>query len=75
MPPQYEAVSRAPEVLGHPRRATHLRVTLRGMSFCIARGAVNGAVFFGSAREQTGLDVTNVARTALSAVLHGSNRE
>jgi hypothetical protein len=32
-----------------------VRVTLRGMSFCIARGAVNSAVRFGTGREQTGL--------------------
>ena len=30
-------------------------VTQRGMSSCIASGAVNGAVFFGTARELTGL--------------------
>jgi hypothetical protein len=51
------------------------RVTERGISVCIASGAVNGAVFFGIAREQMGLDVMNVTRTTSSAVLHGIGRE
>jgi len=38
---------------------------------CIANGAVNSAVRSGTAREQTGLDVTNVARIALSAYCVG----
>ncbi|MDQ1460564.1 MAG: hypothetical protein QOI08_2048, partial [Actinomycetota bacterium] len=50
-------------------------VTQRDTSFCIANGAVNSAVRSGTAREQTGLEVTNVARIALSAVLRGTNGE
>jgi hypothetical protein len=41
-------------------RSRVLGVTLRSLSSCIARGAVNGAVFFGIAREETGLNVTIV---------------
>jgi hypothetical protein len=50
-------------------------VTLRGMSFRIARGAVNSVVCFGTAREKTTRKVTSDARIASSAVLHGTSRE
>lgn len=50
------------------RRVRHRRdrvaTTERGTSSCIASGAVNGAVYFGNTREQTGLNVTCVARIA-----------
>jgi hypothetical protein len=41
----------------------------RGMSFCIARGAVNCAVYRRTGWDRTGGDVTTVARIASSAVL------
>ena len=46
------------------QRAAQLRrawVTQRGTSFCIARGAVNSAACFRTAREQKGLEVTGIA--------------
>ena len=45
--------------------------TVRGGSFWIARGAVNGAVIFRNARESKGRDVTSDPRIASSAVLRG----
>ena len=42
--------------------------------FCIACGAVNGAVHRRTRRDRPGVEVTNVARIASSSVLHGSRR-